>query len=80
FGAARGMLLVAITLMGFLWLANEQEPTWVAEAKSKPMLVSVGTAIRDALPDNLDEVVQGVLGTKEPETGNEAEQDPETKT
>ncbi|MEM1038932.1 MAG: CvpA family protein [Pseudomonadota bacterium] len=80
FGAARGMLLVAITLMGFLWLANEQEPTWVAEAKSKPMLVAVGTAIRDALPDNLDEVVQGVLGTKDPETGNEAEQDPETKT
>jgi len=79
FGAVRGMLLVAITLMGFLWLAGEHEPEWVAQAKSKPMLENVGTAIRDALPENLDEVLKGALGSKKPGDGDESEQDPETK-
>lgn len=58
FGAARGALLVIITLMGFLWLANDNEPEWVAQAKSRPMLVSIGTSIRDALPENLEDVVK----------------------
>jgi len=74
FGAARGMLLVAITLVGFLWLAGEQEPEWVAQAKSKPMLEAVGTAIRDALPENLDEVLKDVLPTDPAGDGKEAEQ------
>ncbi len=59
FGAARGALLVIVTLMGFLWLANEQEPDWVANAKSKPMMVSIGTGLLNALPDNLEETVSG---------------------
>lgn len=79
FGAARGALLVIITLMGFLWLANDNEPDWVANAKSKPMLVSIGTEIRDALPDNLDDVIKRFFddGTEKPAEG---EQDTEQKT
>lgn len=79
FGAARGALLVIITLMGFLWLANDNEPAWVAEAKSKPMLVAIGTNIRDALPDNLEEVVKRFFD-KPGEENNEGEQDTEQKT
>ncbi|MEL6948133.1 MAG: CvpA family protein, partial [Pseudomonadota bacterium] len=45
--------------------ANDKEPTWIAEAKSKPMLVGVGTAIRDALPENLDEIVKRVMGNSD---------------
>lgn len=79
FGAARGALLVIITLMGFLWLANEKEPTWIAEAKSKPVLVAIGTSIRDALPENLEDVIKRFFGTPGDEK-KEGEQEPEQKT
>ncbi len=79
FGAARGALLVIITLMGFLWLANDNEPEWVANAKSRPMLESIGTGIRDALPENLEQVIQKFFG-KEGETPKEGEQDSDQKT
>ena len=79
FGAARGALLVIITLMGFLWLANENEPAWVAEAKSKPVLVSIGTNIRDALPENLDEVIKRFFDNEGSEK-KEGEQDTDQKT
>ncbi len=79
FGAARGALLVIITLMGFLWLANENEPEWVAQAKSKPMLVSIGTNIQDALPENLEEMIKRFFedGSEEKKEG---EQDTDQKT
>ncbi len=54
FGAARGMLLVVVALMGFLWLAQDKQPDWIANAKSKPMLVSIGERIKNALPENLE--------------------------
>ena len=79
FGAARGALLVIITLMGFLWLAQEQEPVWVAEAKSKPMLVAIGTNIRDALPENLEEVIKRFFDQTDTEK-KEGEQDSDQKT
>lgn len=78
FGAARGALLVIITLMGFLWLANEQEPDWVANAKSKPMLVSIGTEIRDALPENLDALLKDLLN-QDGDEKKEGEQDTDQK-
>lgn len=78
FGAARGALLVIITLMGFLWLANEQEPDWVKNAKSKPVLVAVGTNIRDALPENLEEVIRKFFDNRSNDK-KEGEQDTEQK-
>lgn len=77
FGAARGALLVIIALMGFLWLANDNEPEWIAEAKSKPMLVSIGNNIVNALPENLEDTVKKFLDN-EP-AGDEVEQDPDQK-
>jgi membrane protein required for colicin V production len=79
FGAGRGALLVIITLMGFLWLADDQEPTWVAEAKSKPMLVNIGTSIQDALPDNLEDVIKRFFDKTGSEK-KEGEQDTDQKT
>lgn len=76
FGAVRGLLLVTVLLMGFLWLANNQEPDWVANAKSKPMMEAVGTGIRDALPENLDQIVREKLGQEKDEP-KEGEQDAE---
>lgn len=73
FGAARGALLVIITLMGFLWLANDNEPEWIANAKSKPMLVAIGTEIREALPENLEEVIKRYFddGSAAPKEGEQ---------
>ena len=79
FGAARGALLVIITLMGFLWLANDNEPDWVANAKSKPMLVAIGTNIRDALPENLEEGIKRFFENNSGEK-KEGEQDTDQKT
>ncbi|MEN0041004.1 MAG: CvpA family protein [Pseudomonadota bacterium] len=82
FGAARGALLVIITLLGFLWLANDNEPEWIAQAKSRPMLVSIGESIRDALPDNLDEVVKRFFDPDgdQPEAPAPGESDDEQRT
>lgn len=77
FGAARGALLVIIALMGFLWLANDNEPEWVADAKSKPMLVAIGNNIVDALPENFDDMIKRFLD-REPAPA-EGEQDSDQK-
>ncbi len=79
FGAARGALLVIITLMGFLWLASDNEPHWVANAKSKPMLEAIGTNIRDALPENLEDVIKRFFNNGEEEK-QEGEQETDQKT
>ena len=72
FGAARGLVLVTVAFMGFLWLANDNLPGWAANAKSRPMMESLGTGLRDALPDNLDKLVSGVF-KKDKDDGKEGE-------
>ncbi len=79
FGAARGFLLVTITLMGFLWLAGDNLPTWVENARSKQMMESVGTSIKDALPENLEAMMKKYFN-KQDDQKIEGEQDPEQKT
>ncbi len=79
FGAARGGLLVVVALMGFLGLANDNVPKWVEEAKSKPMLVSIGTGIVDALPENLLQSITNAIGNQGDEK-KEGESEGEQKT
>ena len=57
FGAARGALLVIITLNFFLWIVGNQAPDWIANAKSRPIMEQIGNDIREALPDDLGELV-----------------------
>ena len=53
FGAARGMLLVTIGLLFFTWLVpDENQPNWIADSKSKPMLNSFGESLIQALPED----------------------------
>lgn len=52
FGAARGALLVVVGLLFFNWLVPNNQPGWVANAKSKPMLESIGDGIVQLLPDD----------------------------
>ncbi|KGF68963.1 colicin V production protein [Hoeflea sp. BAL378] len=58
FGAARGVLLVVVAMLFFNWLvAAPKQPEWVANAKSKPMLDSLGTRLINMLPDDADATI-----------------------
>ncbi|MDA4846942.1 CvpA family protein [Hoeflea poritis] len=58
FGAARGILLVAVAMLFFNWLvAGPQQPTWVADAKSKPLLDSIGEQLVNILPEDADATI-----------------------
>ncbi len=58
FGAARGALLVIVGLLFYNSLAPENQPGWIANAKSKPLLESVGDNIVQMLPDDLLERIK----------------------
>jgi membrane protein required for colicin V production len=53
FGAARGLLLLVIALLFFSWLV-QTPPSWVANAKSKPILTDLGDRLMAALPDDVE--------------------------
>ena len=54
FGAARGVLLVVVGMLFFNWLAANNQPTWIAQAKSKPILDSLGAELLSYLPEDPD--------------------------
>ena len=53
FGAARGLILVVIAVL-FLnfFIAPDRQPVWIAEAKTKPWLDSMGTDLMNRLPED----------------------------
>lgn len=52
FGAARGVLLMVVAMLFFNWLVPTNQPAWIADAKSKPMLDSLGTELIELLPES----------------------------
>ncbi|MEW7006655.1 MULTISPECIES: CvpA family protein [unclassified Lentilitoribacter] len=55
FGAARGVLIMVVAVQFLNWLiAEEKQPTWIAEAKSKPLLDSLGVKLVNILPEDAD--------------------------
>jgi membrane protein required for colicin V production len=52
YGAARGILVVAVGLLFFNWLVGTNQPTWVANAKSRPLLETIGQRLQAMLPDD----------------------------
>ena len=76
FGAARGLLLIVILALFFNWLvAPDRQPNWIATAKTKPLVDSLGTRLIAALPEDLesqflDTLKSRVLG-KNPSSGTE---------
>ena len=69
FGAARGAVLVMVLLLFYLNFFPDNQPDWVANAKSKPMLESMGESLVNALPDDPADFVLAKLGIeKDPET------------
>jgi membrane protein required for colicin V production len=52
YGAARGILVVAVALLFFDWLVGAHPPAWITEAKSRPFLETIGAKIQSLLPDD----------------------------
>ena len=50
YGGARGILVVAVALLFFNWLVGEKSPDWVSQAKSRPLLESIGAWLESKLP------------------------------
>jgi membrane protein required for colicin V production len=72
YGAGRGILVVAVGLLFFNWLVGANAPAWIAEAKSRPLLESIGTALEDMLPDDPENSILKRLQPDEPAPGAEA--------
>src|SRR5512135_2706732 len=64
FGLARGFLLVAIVFILFSALARDQ-PAWIVDAKSYPILKQTQVAIESLMPPNPEQYLPGGL---KPET------------
>ncbi len=52
YGAARGILVVAVALLFLDWLVGANPPGWVTEAKSRPMLEGIGNWLVSVLPQD----------------------------
>ncbi|WP_292327249.1 CvpA family protein, partial [Mesorhizobium sp.] len=66
YGAARGILVVAVALLFFNWLAGAKAPGWVANAKSRPLLETIGAKLESLLPENTEELVNKYTHKGEP--------------
>lgn len=65
YGAARGILVVAVGLLFFSWLVGPNPPAWIAEAKSLPLLEGVGDWLEGLLPDDPENTILDRLKTND---------------
>jgi len=68
YGAARGILVVAVGLLFFNWLVGTNTPAWIANAKSRPLLESIGSTLEGLLPDDPENSLLKRLTPGDPET------------
>lgn len=57
YGAARGILVVAVGLLFFTWLVGTNTPGWIANAKSRPLLEEIGGRLQALLPEDPEEAI-----------------------
>ena len=73
FGAARGILVVAVGLLFFNWLVGANPPAWIAEAKSRPFLESIGDRAESLLPDDPENsILKKLSPERRPGAGGDA--------
>ena len=66
YGAARGILVVAVALMFFNWLVGDKAPAWVEQAKSRPLLEQIGGWIESVLPEDPENAILNKLKPEQP--------------
>ncbi|QPC44681.1 CvpA family protein [Kaustia mangrovi] len=60
FGLARGLLLVVVAYLFFIWLVpRDQHPEWVSEARSLPVVEDTGKLIISFLPPDIADTLLG---------------------
>ncbi|MGU3494658.1 CvpA family protein [Xanthobacteraceae bacterium A53D] len=58
FGLARGFLVVVVAFLFFNWLVPDKgQPTWVLNAKSRPVMQNAGAWIVSLLPDDPENTI-----------------------
>ena len=57
YGAVRGIIVLSVAMLFFNWLVGQNPPAWVAGAKSKPLLESVGSWIEGLLPEDPESLI-----------------------
>ena len=58
FGLARGLLIVVVAFLFFIWLVPEkQRPDWVSNAKSRVVLQGTGDWLMSLLPDDPENTI-----------------------
>lgn len=70
FGAARGILIMVVAVQFLNWLiAIDNQPAWIASAKSKPLLDGLGDTIISLLPEDADKtLIDRIRGDTDIET------------
>jgi len=70
FGAARGLVLVVIAVL-FLnfFIAPERQPGWIAGARTKPWLDSIGNDLLARLPEDPEAEIMDRLRSQDRDTG-----------
>ncbi len=66
YGAARGILVVAVGLLFYTWLAGSQKPDWIANAKSLWLLEDIGARIESIMPENPEQLIPSLPGEASP--------------
>jgi membrane protein required for colicin V production len=59
FGAARGFLLCVVAFIFFDWFVPKNQPAWVADARTKPILQATGEKLKEMLPDDPEGILAG---------------------
>lgn len=75
YGAARGILVVAVGLLFFTWLVADNQPAWITNAKSKPLLDDIGTRLQNLLPDDPENSILKKLKMGDDEKESRIERD-----
>ncbi|MBO0346161.1 CvpA family protein [Roseibium limicola] len=69
FGSVRGLLLVVVALMFFNWFVHpDQQPGWIVQAKSRPVLLSVGERLVGFLPEDPEQAILDKLKAESTQT------------
>jgi membrane protein required for colicin V production len=69
FGAARGALLLVVALLFYNWLVpQDSQWPWIANAKSKPVLDSIGESLVQLIPNDPDNSLLDRLNPKDEST------------
>jgi membrane protein required for colicin V production len=62
FGAARGFLLGVVAFAIFNWLvADKQQPEWVKEARTRPIMIATADRIIQMLPEDTEHTIENWL-------------------